>query len=369
MPKISIILGTRPEAIKLIPLYKALVDAGHNVSLFSTGQHREMLVPIFDFFKVYPDEDLELMIQNQTLAGFSSLAFNKLDKLFTKDTADLYLVQGDTTTAMIAANVAFYQKRKLGHVEAGLRTGNLYSPYPEEFNRRVISITANYHFAPTQNAYDNLIQEKVNGKVWMTGNTVIDSLLFADREVKKDDGLFRRRFNFIEESNKNILITCHRRESFGDDLQQICQAIASLAEHFKDYIFIYPVHMNPNVSGVVKKRLTTIENLHLINAVTYSEMVYLMGRSRLILTDSGGIQEEAPSLNVPVVVMRNHTERQEGIEAGCAVLSGTQAADIIDHTIKILGDEALYSQMADAKNPYGNGTASKEIADIISGIL
>lgn len=365
MPKVSVILGTRPEAIKLIPVYLALKSSGLKTKLISTGQHKEMLDQIFEFFGITPDDDLQLMTKNQSLAGFSSLAYQRLDELMAKDQADVYLVQGDTTTAMIASTVAFYQKRKVGHVEAGLRTGDIYSPYPEEFNRRVISLTADYNFAPTQVAYQQLMGEKVAGKVWITGNTVIDSLLAASKVLEKDTSDYKQKFSYLNPLGKNILVTCHRRESFGEDLSQICEAIAELCNRYDEYIFVYPVHLNPNVRSVVGEKLSNISNLHLIDPVAYPEMIYLMKQSYLAITDSGGIQEEAPSLDIPVVVMRNHTERQEGVEAGCSVLVGTKVSDIVEKTALILNDTALHHQMSAVDNPYGDGTASEQIVNIL----
>lgn len=364
--KIAIICGTRPEAIKLIPVYQTLKNSQHEVYLISTGQHREMLDQIFNFFDVTPDIDLQLMSQNQSLASFTSKAIDKIDNAIEKLGLDLMLVQGDTTTAMSASLVGYYHQIQIGHVEAGLRTYEKYSPFPEEINRRIISVTGDHHFAPTKTAADNLKAEGVD-QIVVTGNTVIDSLFSCRDKVMQNEKAYVEVYkNILDPTGKNILVTGHRRESFGEGFQNICGAIKELSQTYTDHQFVYPVHLNPNVKLVVDEMLNEVNNIKLIAPVSYDHMIFLMSRSRLILSDSGGIQEEAPSFDIPVVVMRNHTERQEGVDAGCAVLAGTKKKDIITHTRSILDHPDIYNKMANATNPYGDGTASRQILDYIN---
>lgn len=362
--KIKLVIGTRPEAIKMIPVFMELKDQGFEVELISTGQHREMLLPIFDLFNIVPDRDLDLMKPNQTLSQFASFAFEKIEQALSEDT-DLIIVQGDTITAQIAAQVAFYNKIKVAHVEAGLRTGDKYSPFPEEVNRKIISILADYHFAPTQVAVDNLASENVMENVLMTGNTVIDALLRAKEQLESEKIVeFEGRYSHVcSQGGNNILVTCHRRESFGKEMEDICEALKSLAQRYSTYQFIFPVHLNPNVREVVFKILNDVPNIHLIDPVPYPDMIYLMTQSKIIITDSGGIQEEAPALDVPVVVMRNHTERMEGVEAGCSVLVGTDKDSIQNEVCHILDNPEVFSRMANAKNPFGDGTAAVNIVN------
>jgi UDP-N-acetylglucosamine 2-epimerase (non-hydrolysing) len=365
LKKIGIILGTRPEAIKLIPVYQALkkFDTVKPI-LISTGQHKKMLDQIFDFFEVEPQVELRVMKDNQTLAGLSSLLFSEIDKVVNQYKLDMLVVQGDTTSAMIGSMIGFYNRVAVAHVEAGLRTYDKFSPFPEEINRRIIGLTADFHFAPTKMAAEILRKEKANN-VFEVGNTVIDSLTFAKSKVDKQINSYSSKLRFNTESNL-VLITGHRRESFGGPFEQICLAILELSKKYPEMSFVYPVHLNPNVQGPVKMMLKDAPNIHLIEPIPYDEMVYLMSNAYLILTDSGGIQEEAPSLNVPVIVMRDKTERPEGIEAGCSVLSGTDKTKIIELFDEIHHSSELREKMKAAINPYGDGKSAIRIAQILS---
>lgn len=365
MKKIGIILGTRPEAIKLLPVYQALKSHDSiDPILISTGQHKKMLDQIFDFFEVEPQIELNVMKENQSLAGLSSVLFAEIDKVITIHKLDMLVVQGDTTSAMIGSMIGYYNRIAVAHVEAGLRTYDKFSPFPEEVNRRIIGLTADYHFAPTKRAADILRAEKVNN-VYEVGNTVIDSLTFAKTKIDKQLSTYKLRFDFDPDKNL-VLITGHRRESFGGPFESICQAILELARKYPEINFVYPVHLNPNVQQPVRRLLNDAPNIYLIEPVPYDEMIYLMSRAYLILTDSGGIQEEAPTLNVPVIVMREKTERPEGIEAGCSILSGTDKSRIIGLFDRLHHSSELREKMKAAVNPYGDGKSAKRIAKILS---
>lgn len=361
---IGIIVGTRPEAIKLIPVYLALKKKFPSVDLISTGQHFSMLEQIFSFFKVTPDVALDVMTPNQTLAGLTSKLCDRLQACYEEKGYDLVIVQGDTTTAMAASLVGFYNRIKVAHVEAGLRTYNKFSPFPEEVNRQIISRIADYHFAPTKNAFDVLVREGVS-KSYNVGNTVIDSLLLCVEKVKENEQRYEEKYKAIKEYQKLILITGHRRENFGRGFEEICTAIKHLSSVYPDFLFYYPVHLNPNVKDKVAQFLGGIRNVVLDEPLPYDEIIYIMSRSYLILTDSGGIQEEGPSLNVPILVMRDTTERPEGIENGCCVLVGTSAEKITEVFNSLVSDETRYRRMADAPNPYGDGKSAGYIADIL----
>lgn len=363
--KIAIVVGTRPEAIKLIPVYLKMQESTSlQPVLISTGQHKEMLDEVFTFFEVQPDIELEVMLQKQTLIQLTSRILDKLGQHISGNTYKAVIVQGDTTTAFIAGLTAYYHQIPVGHVEAGLRTYDNYSPFPEEVNRKLIGTFAQFNFAPTPKAVEALKKENISN-IHMVGNTVVDSLLLCYDKVKQKETLYEEMFSLLCSKNKLALITGHRRESFGDGFQQICGAIREIAERYTDMNFIYPVHLNPNVQDVVYKELSGISNVYLISPLPYNNLIYLMSKVDIILTDSGGIQEEAPTFNVPIVVMRNKTERQEGIDAGCAVLAGTTQAGIVKHFTKIMDDKDLYIQMTKAENPYGNGTASQQIVSIL----
>jgi UDP-N-acetylglucosamine 2-epimerase (non-hydrolysing) len=369
MKKIAIVLGTRPEAIKLLPLYMALgKNKNLKAILISTGQHREMLDQIFNFFGEKPDVELSVMTANQTLAMLSANLSTALQNCYEAIKPDLVIVQGDTTTAFISSLIAYYNHIPVAHVEAGLRTNNKYSPFPEEVNRKLISGIAEFHFAPTNKALEVLKKEGLESS-YMVGNTVVDSLLHCLEKVNRERSVYDNKFNLLSKFKRTILITGHRRESFGDGFKRICQSILQLAKKYPDFLFYYPVHLNPNVRSVVMSLLSDVDNIIMADPLPYDELIYLMSKSHLILTDSGGIQEEAPSLNVPVLIMRDTTERMEGIEAGCAILVGTDIENICANFIHLVENEAIYRKMSTVENPYGDGTTSAKIIEILENKL
>lgn len=363
MKKIAVVFGTRPEAIKLCPVVLALKnDPDFDCKVCVTGQHREMLYQVLDVFGVRPDVDFALMRPNQTLGGLTARAIAALDEYFALESPDVVMVQGDTTTVLSGALAAFYHHIPVAHVEAGLRTGNLESPWPEEANRVLTTRLAKWHFCPTENNRNNLLREGVpSSSIFVTGNTVIDALMIARTKIREsassstDDKLRRR----------TVLITGHRRENFGDGFEQICQAIRRLAMEFPDVDFIYPVHLNPNVQEPVHRFLQGLSNIQLIAPQSYLPFVGLMDRADLVLTDSGGVQEEAPSFGKPVLVMRDTTERPEAVTAGTVKLVGTRAEDIYRETKVLLTDELAYNEMSMAVNPYGDGKAVDRILKIL----
>ena len=365
-----VVFGTRPEAIKLCPLILALRGRpGFETHVCVTAQHREMLDQVLDAFGVSPDADLALMQPDQTLAALTSRATRELDDYLAQTKPDLVLVQGDTTTAFCAALAAFYRRIPVGHVEAGLRTGNKLIPYPEEMNRVLTSRLADYHFAPTQLARRNLLQEGVAAeRIFVTGNTVIDALQMAVAKTRRmepsalglPDDIAR-----LGPDRPLVLITGHRRESFGAGFESICAALARLAAMFPQVVFVYPVHLNPNVREPVFRLLGGRPNVRLTEPLGYLPFVALMDRARIVLTDSGGVQEEAPSLGKPVLVMRDTTERPEAIEAGTARLVGTDTLRIVDAAVQLLTDPKAYARMARIVNPYGDGKACARIVDIL----
>jgi UDP-N-acetylglucosamine 2-epimerase (non-hydrolysing) len=369
MKKVSILFGTRPEAIKLCPLVNAFHhDPDFTPHVCVTGQHRQMLDQVLDVFDVRPDVDLNLMRPNQTLAGLTSNAIAAIDGYFAEHKPDMVIVQGDTTTAFCGALAAFYRRIPVGHVEAGLRTWNRFAPFPEEINRTLVSRIADRHFAPTQWAADNLIKEGVpSDRIHITGNTGIDALHIAINKIKNNfpsiPGLPHHLTNG-KSDQRLVLITGHRRENFGKGLASICKAIANLAEQFEDIAFVYPVHLNPNVREPVYRILGNHQNIHLIEPLNYLPFVALMNHATLILTDSGGIQEEAPSLGKPVLVMRDTTERPEAVEIGSARLVGTDSDRIQKEVSLVLTDERIFTQMTRSQNPYGDGQASSRIINI-----
>jgi UDP-N-acetylglucosamine 2-epimerase (non-hydrolysing) len=368
MYKVAIIFGTRPEAIKMAPVVLAMRrDGRFQVRVCATAQHRHMLDQVLQVFGIVPDHDLDVMQTNQGLAGLTARLLEGIDQVLAREAPDLVLVQGDTTTVLSAALAAFYRKIPLGHVEAGLRTGDLRSPWPEEANRVLVSRLADIHFAPTESSRQNLLREGVSpDKVHVTGNTVVDALLLAVELVTNEPpeipGLTAETLAAWE-GHPLVLITGHRRENFGSNFEEICRAIADLACRFPDAHFVYPVHLNPNVREPVYRILGTArhENIHLMDPLPYLPFVALMRRSTLILTDSGGIQEEAPSLGKPVLVMRDTTERPEAVLAGTVRLVGPSLRSIVDETSRLLTDPRAYEQMARALNPYGNGQAAQNI--------
>lgn len=370
MKRILLVFGTRPEAIKMAPLALLLKkDNAFETKVCVTGQHRQMLDQVLELFNLTPDFDLNLMKPGQTLSDVTSGVLKGLEAVFAEWLPDVVLVHGDTATTFAASLAAYYHKVKIGHVEAGLRTGDIYSPWPEEANRKLTGALANYHFAPTQSSYNNLIKENINPEnITITGNTVIDALLKVKEKVETDHKIiadFKTQFSFLDESKKLILVTGHRRENFGQGFLNICQALANIAQKYSDVQIVYPVHLNPNVQKPVNELLSGISNIHLIAPQDYLPFVYLMNRSYLILTDSGGIQEEAPSLGKPVLVMRDTTERPEAVEAGTVKLVGTDA-DLIEKSVTdLLVNTELYQQMAEAHNPYGDGTACQQIIEFL----
>ena len=367
--KILQVFGTRPEAIKMAPVVHALNKAeGVDNIVCVTAQHRGMLDQVLDFFSITPDYDLNLMKAGQSLAGVTARILADLTKVLEKEEPDLVLVHGDTNTTLSASLAAFYQKIPVGHVEAGLRTGDIYSPWPEEANRKLTSTLTSYHFAPTEMAKNNLLAEGVDKtKVFVTGNTVIDGLFLAIDMLKKDGAkqkTFEEKFSFLNSDKKLILVTGHRRENFGGGFENICAALGELAGR-DDCEILYPVHLNPNVKGPVFEYLDDKKNIHLIPPQDYPAFVHLMNRCYLILTDSGGIQEEAPSLGKPVLVMRDTTERPEAVDAGTVKLVGTDKGRIITEVANLLDNHSAYDAMGRAHNPYGDGTAATKIRDII----
>ena len=363
------VFGTRPEAIKMAPVARVLSASRHIESrVCVTAQHREMLDQVLSLFNIVPDYDLNIMKANQSLAEVTSAILLGLRPVFEDFKPDLVLVHGDTTTTLATSLAAFYAKIDVGHVEAGLRTGNLYSPWPEELNRRFASTVARFHFAPTEQARQNLLAEHINpDQVFVTGNSVIDALLGVAEHIRNSPVLEKElseRFN-LDPAKRMILVTGHRRESFGDGFIRICSALARIAER-PDVQIVYPVHLNPNVKGPVEALLGDKPDITLLKPQDYLPFVYLMMKADIILTDSGGIQEEAPSLGKPVLVMRDTTERPEAVAAGAVRLVGTDVEAICSNVAELLDDRRAYDRMAHSANPYGDGRAAQSICDIIS---
>ncbi|MBN2029250.1 UDP-N-acetylglucosamine 2-epimerase (non-hydrolyzing) [bacterium] len=356
-----VILGTRPEAIKLAPVILELKERTETTPVVvATAQHREMLDQVLDIFHIRPDIDLDLMIPDQTLFDVTGNAIKSFEKVMQKTTPDVILVQGDTTTSFIGALAGFYNKIPIGHVEAGLRTGNKYFPFPEEINRKMVSVLTDYHFAPTAGNRQNLLNEGVSpDNIFITGNTVIDALLMTVKKPPKQEVVIRSDYQRL------ILITAHRRENFGQPMKNICQSIRQMAEDNPHFHFVYPVHLNQHVQKPVQRYLTNLPNVQLLSPLDYHTFVNLMSKADIILTDSGGIQEEGPSLGKPVLVLRNETERPEAVEAGTVKIVGTDRETIISETLRLLNYPDAYQKMAQAQNPYGDGKASKRIVDLL----
>jgi len=366
--KLSFIFGTRPEAIKLAPvILAAKADAHFKCKVCVTAQHREMLDQVLKVFKIKPDVDLNLMRPNQTLAGLTARAISAIDAYLAKEKPDIVIVQGDTTTVFCAALCAFYHKIPVGHVEAGLRTGNKYSPFPEEANRVLATHLSALHFAPTPKARQNLLQEGIAPeKIFVTGNTVIDALFLALEKIKKKAPVIAQLpKSIMQGSQQLVLITGHRRENFGEGFQNICKAIKTLVQKFPEAQFVYPVHLNPNVRKPVYSLLGNQQNIHLIDPLDYLPFIALMNRATIILTDSGGVQEEAPSLGKPVLVMRETTERPEALDAGTVKLVGTDPKLICREAEKLLTNTTAYRKMSCTHNPYGDGRAAQKIIDYL----
>ena len=378
MKKILLVFGTRPEAIKMAPLIKQLKS---NPSIFETricvtAQHREILDQILRIFDIRPDYDLDIMTKHQDLYDITSAVLQGLKPVIKDFNPDLLLVHGDTTTTLAASLAAFYQQIDVGHVEAGLRTNNIYAPYPEEINRQCTTKIAKYHFAPTILNEKNLLGENViQDNIIVTGNTVIDALMMIVNQIKSDRDLEKRiklRINDIgypmenpDNGRKFILVTGHRRENFGHGFLNICEALREIAARYPQIDIVYPVHLNPNVRKPVNQILSNISNVYRIEPLEYESFIYLMNRSYFILTDSGGIQEEAPSLGKPTLVMREETERPEAVEAGTVVLVGTDKEKILHNTEMLINDKRKYQKMANCYNPYGDGKASTRIVDFL----
>tara|TARA_R110001583_G_scaffold95839_1_gene239886 strand:+ start:4633 stop:5757 length:1125 start_codon:yes stop_codon:yes gene_type:complete len=365
---ILICFGTRPEAIKMSSLVLELKKVkAFNIKVCVTAQHREMLDQVLDFFEIIPDFDLDIMKPNQSLNELSSRIFLKMDEVLSNSHPDLVLVHGDTTTSSICAWAAFNKGIKVGHVEAGLRTFDKYSPFPEELNRQVTSRIADYHFAPTEISKQHLLNEGIAlENIIVTGNTVIDSLMWTVEKMKNDSSneIIKTLNKNIDFSKKIILVTGHRRENFGDGFLNICRALQTIAKH-EDVEIVYPVHLNPNVQKPVYELLKSIKNIHLIAPLDYPSFVWMMTKSYLIITDSGGVQEEAPSLGKPVLVMRDTTERPEAVTAGTVKLVGTDFEKITKNTLQLLKNNGSYKEMSKAHNPYGDGKANQRIVEFL----
>ena len=365
--KLMIILGTRPEAIKLCPLINELQKHEDSIKTFVcvTAQHREMLDQVLSIFEVKTDYDLNLMKSDQTLFHITTNILIKLDEIFKKEEIDMVIVQGDTTTTFAASLAAFYHKIQVGHVEAGLRTGNKYSPFPEEINRKLTTVLSDLHFAPTSYNKINLINEGISDdRIFVTGNTVIDALLWVRNKIRKDNMVFPE-FNDIDFNKKVILVTGHRGESFGKGFINLCHALKIIAQNNTDIVVVYPVHLNPNVRKPVNEILSGISNIKLMEPLDYEPFVELIDKSYIVITDSGGIQEEAPSLGKPVLVTRETTERPEALDTGSVKLVGTDLDKIVNETQLLLDNTDIYNSLCIVQNPYGDGKASIRIVEAI----
>lgn len=375
MKKISLCIGTRPEAIKLAPIALKLREEGcFEVSICLTGQHIDMVTEVLDIFQIVPDINFMVMNKASQLNNITSILMSEFENYFNEFVPDIVIGQGDTTTAFTAALSAYYKKIKFAHIEAGLRTGDIYSPWPEEGNRKMITAITEYHFAPTIANKNNLIHEGVlEDRIYITGNTVIDALLIAEKKIehlkKQDLGLPIELFN-LEEDKRMVLITGHRRENLGAGFEGIFSAINDLAEKYKDVNFVFPVHLNPNVRRQVDTilRSKNQKNVILTNPISYLQFIWLLKKSYFILSDSGGIQEEAPSFGKPVLVTRKTTERPEGVDAGCVRVIGTDYESVYNNCERLLRSESEYLMMIKKQNPYGNGDASQKIVDVLKNI-
>ena len=371
--KILISIGTRPEAIKMAALIKSLKnDPFFDLTVCNTGQHDELIKPVFDLFEIDPDYSLNIMKPGEEVHSMYSAILDSFSKLLKKINPDIVFVHGDTATTFASAMSAYLNKNRIAHVEAGLRTGNLYSPWPEEGNRRLVGSLANVHYAPTNQARENLIREGIQEEnIVVTGNTVIDSLVLASNKLDTNQKLLndiQKKYDYLEPNKKTILVTGHRRENFGDGFKNICNAISAISNDNKDVQFIYPVHLNPNVIKPVNKILKNQKNIFLIEPVDYIDFIYLMRLSYLILTDSGGIQEEAPSMGKPVLLMRDTSERPEAIDAGTVLKVGADEDNIIKYCQKLINDNSLYDSMSNLNNPFGDGRAAEKIKNHLKNL-
>lgn len=377
MPRVAVLMGTRPEAIKLAPVVRALdLHPGLTPWVVNTGQHRELIDQVIDLFELKVDRNLEVMQPNQTLASLTARLMQRADEMLTTDQPDMVLVQGDTTTVLTGALASFYRGIPVGHVEAGLRTGDMAAPFPEEANRRLTTPITTLHFPPTEKSKQNLLDEGVPQQAMLvTGNTVIDALQWEvdrQRSAAAKGAIGAQLAKLVGDdihTKPMVLITGHRRESFGGGFDEICRAIRTLATQFANHLFVYPVHLNPNVQQVVHGELGGLGNVRLVGPQPYREFVALMDRSRVVLTDSGGVQEEAPSLGKPVLVMRDTTERPEGVAAGTVKLVGPHQGPIVEQVTQLLTDESAYQAMSEVKNPYGDGQAARRIVDAVAEML
>ncbi len=370
--KILIVFGTRPEAIKMALLVRVLKEnPAFDARLCITGQHREMLAQVMELFELEADYSLDVMQPGQTLSQVTSLILTRIDDVLVDFKPDRVLVHGDTNTTFAASLAAYYHRIPVGHVEAGLRTGDIYSPWPEEINRRLTGVITDMHFAPTNRAADNLRRESVpDDQIHITGNTAVDSILWISNKLAKDKTLqakYDQQFSMLNADRPLMLVTGHRRENFGDGMLNICKALQELAKR-GDVDILYPVHLNPEVKGPVHNLLGDLPNVHLIPPQDYLSFVYLMNRAKFILSDSGGIQEEAPSLNKPVLVMRETTERPEAVDAGVVKLVGTDKDTIVREAVKLLDDPVHFDQMASKGNPFGDGSTSLQISKILTAL-
>jgi len=375
MKKVLSVFGTRPEAIKMAPVVSELMRHANafESQVCVTGQHRHMLDQVLELFDIIPDYDLDIMQSGQSLTDITCAVLKGLNQVLEESAPDLVLVHGDTTTTMAASLAAFYRQIKIGHVEAGLRTRNKYSPWPEEMNRHLTGVISDFHFAPTEASKQNLLEEGIDeGTIVVTGNTVIDALFDVVNKVNADDGLKKQlesHFPFLKRNSRIILVTGHRRENFGSGFEQICSALKAIARDHDNVDIVYPVHLNPNVQVPVNRILGGLDNVHLIEPLEYKSFVYLMSRAQLIITDSGGIQEEAPSLGKPVLVIRDTTERPEAVDAGTVKLVGKSTRRIVSEVSKLLDNPIAYESMSKAHNPYGDGQAALRIVNHLNKML
>ncbi len=372
--RILLVFGTRPEAIKMAPVVQALKDEAEffDVGVCVTAQHRDMLDQVLEIFSISPDYDLDLMRSGQSLHDITSGVLTGIRDVLKVFQPDIVLVHGDTTTSFAASLAAFYEKISVGHVEAGLRTGNIYSPFPEEMNRKLTGAIARLHFAPTETNRSNLLGEGIAAeKIFVTGNTVIDALLHTVQRTRDDQSLragFEEKFSYLSSNKRLVLVTAHRRENHGDGIRNICAALQDLIASHDDIEILFPVHPNPNVLDIVNESLGNIPRIHLAKPFDYLDFSYLLKRSYLVLSDSGGVQEEAPGLGKPVLVLRDTTERPEAVEAGTVKLVATERSRIVQEASRLLNDAEAYKTMSRSANPYGNGTAAKQIASLLKNV-